>query len=100
MRFSRDGVVSSYVAGDVMDCYALNVGCDATWACWYTDFPLIRLDDNCAEQQWSNDIAHGVHAVAVAPPYALLVGPYDERNKLALVKLHENRLDLLRAFDA
>jgi hypothetical protein len=100
VRFSRDGAVSSYLTGDVMDCYALNAGRDATWACWHTDFPLIRLDDNCAEQRWSNDIAHGVHAVAVAPPYALLVSPYDDRNKLALVRLHGDRVHLVQSFDA
>jgi len=74
VRFTRHGEVASYQAGDIADCYALNVARDATWSCWYSDFPLVTLDDNCSEQRWSNNLASGVSAVAVSSPYALLVG--------------------------
>ncbi len=100
VRFARNGEVSSRYAGDMVDCYALNVGRDATWSCWHSNFPLVRLDDNCSEERWSNDLAAGVSAVAVSGSHALLVGGYDDRNRLTLARMHLGQLRLLRAFDA
>jgi len=99
VRFAASGEVLSRHAG-VFDCYALNVGRDVSWSCWDMGFPLGRLDDNCSGPQWVNDFAPGVDAVAVSPPYALLVGGYDADNKLTLAEMRGDRLQLTQTFDA
>jgi hypothetical protein len=100
VRFSVSGEILSRSADLVVDCYALNVGRDATWSCWYSGFPLVRLDDNCSGQQWTNALASGVSAVAVSPPYALLVGCYDDCNRLTLAEMVRDGLKLVHVFDA
>lgn len=99
VRFAASGEVLSRHAG-VFDCYALNVGRDVSWSCWDIGFPLGRLDDNCSGPQWVNDLASGVNAVAVSPPYALLVGSYDDCNRLTLVEMLGDGLKLVHVFDA
>jgi hypothetical protein len=39
----------------VSDCYALNVDDTSTWACYYSDFPVVRIRDG-AVTGWHNDI--------------------------------------------
>jgi hypothetical protein len=36
----------------IADCYALNVSDDATWLCYYSDFPLVCLRDFQLERMW------------------------------------------------
>jgi hypothetical protein len=50
VRWSRDGSPAWYATrdpigpGSWVDCYALNVGADGTWAYPYTGFPLVEID--------------------------------------------------------
>jgi hypothetical protein len=39
----------------VSDCYALNVDDTCTWACYYSDFPVVRIRDGTVTG-WHNDI--------------------------------------------
>ena len=102
VRFTRDGEISSYLASITLDdCYSLNVGTAATWSCWYTGFPVVRLDDNCAEQRWSNDLLAGISAIAVSEPHVLLISGYPpERNRIVLGEFHLGGVRQVAAFDA
>jgi hypothetical protein len=101
VRFERDGAVASYYAGQIVDCYALNVAREHTWSCWDTSFPVVRLDDNCAEERWTNGLIDGVDAIAVSEPYVVLAGGYPpHRNRIALVELHLDHVRLVGEFDA
>ena len=46
------------------DCYAMNVADDAAWACYYTDFPIVRIDAQHNVRAWPNEFS-GAHAIAV-----------------------------------
>ena len=35
------------------DCYALNVASDAVWACYYTEFPLVRIAGDDSIASWT-----------------------------------------------
>ena len=39
----------------ISDCYALNVDDTSTWACYYSDFPVVRIRDSTVTG-WHNDI--------------------------------------------
>ncbi len=102
VRFALDGTVAAaYNDPQIADCYALNVSRNETWACTYTDFPIVKLDDAFAEQRWTNDVASGVSAIAVAEPYVLLVGGYqDKRGALNLVRLQGGAVCHVATMDA
>ena len=54
------------------DCYALNVDDTSAWACYYSDFPVVRIRDG-AVTGWHNDIK-GASALAVAGSRVALFG--------------------------
>jgi hypothetical protein len=59
------------------DCYALNVADDATWACYYTDFPVVRIGPDRSTRGWRNTVS-GAKALAVSRNHVLLWGGYQE----------------------
>jgi hypothetical protein len=70
LRFSLDGSVTfRYSApegfGPVMDCYALNVAEEETWASYHPGFPLVRILSDGRVEAWRSGI-WGIDAVAVA----------------------------------
>ncbi|MFD9894088.1 hypothetical protein ACFWY9_32465 [Amycolatopsis sp. NPDC059027] len=60
--------------GSIEDCYALNVDGDTAWACYYDDFPIVRVHDG-AVTGWHNDV-RGAKALAVGGSRVALYGGY------------------------
>ncbi|WP_329565661.1 hypothetical protein [Streptomyces sp. NBC_01361] len=60
--------------GAISDCYALNIDGDAAWACYYTDFPIVRIRDGVVTS-WHNSVA-GATALAVEDSRVALLGGY------------------------
>ena len=76
----------------VSDCYALNVDDTCTWACYYSDFPVVRIHDGIVTG-WHNDIK-GASALAVAGSRVALFGGYGpDRDRLALTELTAGRAE-------
>jgi hypothetical protein len=74
----------------VSDCYALNVDDECVWACYYSDFPVVRIRDG-AVTGWHNDIK-GASALAVAGSRVALFGGYGpNHDRLALAGLGADR---------
>ena len=74
----------------VSDCYALNVDDTCTWACYYSDFPVVRIRDGTVTG-WHNEIK-GASALAVAGSRVALFGGYGpDRDRLALAELSADR---------
>jgi hypothetical protein len=80
VRFSPDLRPSwRYAAGDgpfgaISDCYALNVAGTTAWTCYYTGFPVVRIDQG-EVTGWYNDVV-GARGIAVAGTRAALFGGY------------------------
>lgn len=51
-------------AAPIDDCYALNVTGETAWACYYSDFPIVKVDDGKVTA-WRNDLAHGARSLVV-----------------------------------
>jgi hypothetical protein len=68
----------------ICDCYSLNVANNAVWTCYYTDFPLVKIDADKRVQGWKSDVG-GASALAVDGRRALLWGGYgDKRSRCVL----------------
>jgi hypothetical protein len=59
--------------GPISDCYALNVIGETAWACYYTDFPIVRVGDGRVSS-WNNQIAGAKHLLVAPGHGAALVG--------------------------
>lgn len=69
--------------GAISDCYALNVDGETAWACYYTDFPIVRIHGDSVSG-WHNDVG-GARALAVDGARVALLGGYRaERDRLAV----------------
>jgi hypothetical protein len=75
------------------DCYALNVGPDRTWACPYTDFPIIEIDSVRTNVHLTTDVS-GPRGLLVAGEDVALIGDYKYGGSLLLGSL--NGLSRLR----
>lgn len=77
------------------DCYALNAEGAETWACYYSDFPIVRLKADGSAREWDNAI-RGASALAVEGSQVMLAGGYgEERDGVALLELSEREAKLL-----
>ncbi len=77
------------------DCYALNVGVEAAWAYYYSDFPLVRIDVDGQVRTWDTGLA-GAGAFAVDGRRVLLFGGYPpHRERCMLGELGEAALENL-----
>lgn len=77
----------------ISDCYALNVIGDDVWACYYTDFPIVRIDSEGRLQGWHTDL-RGVTQIAVSDDSVLAFGGYGEHaNDCTLLKLRNGRAE-------
>lgn len=77
-------------APSVDDCYAMTLNGVTPWACYYSDFPIVRIADN-APKVWTNSVT-GAKALAIAGDVALLAGGYgDDEDRLAVVRLRGSR---------
>jgi hypothetical protein len=69
----------------ICDCYALNVAKNAVWACYYTDFPLVKINSDKQMQGWKNEVG-GVSVLAVDGDRALLWGGYGGKHSRCVVQ--------------
>lgn len=70
----------------IADCYAMTLAENMLWSCFYTDFPIARVDRGKVTF-WSNQI-DGAKAIAVADNIVLLAGGYDgDGDRIAVVKV-------------
>jgi hypothetical protein len=78
--------------GVMADCYALNVADDATWLCYYTDFPLVRIDRSGQATAWNGAVA-GARTFATSEEAVLFFGGYmEDGSRLALQRFTKGRL--------
>jgi hypothetical protein len=79
--------------GPIDDCYALNVDADAVWTCYYTGFPIVRIQNDTVTG-WHNDIA-GAKALAVGGSRVALYGGYgSDHDRLVVGVLGDDRFDV------
>lgn len=81
-------------AGEVLiaDCDALTLDGNVAWACTFTDFPILKID-NGQVRIWKNEVS-SARALAVDGHHVLIAGGYrPEHNRLALVRLSEETND-------
>jgi hypothetical protein len=95
VRFDSSGNIEwRFVApegfGRIDDCYALNVVSDSeVWACYYSDFPLVRIGPGDATRGWRTDVV-GVAAIVANGEDVLFFGGYkEERYRCQIGRLAE-----------
>lgn len=71
----------------ISDCYVLNVADNAVWACYYTGFPIVRIDSQFQIQAWRSDLS-GPSQLAVAGDMVLAYGG-DKANECWLLRLSD-----------
>jgi hypothetical protein len=75
--------------GAISDCYALNVTDTDVWACYYTDWPVVRIRDG-AVTSWPSTVA-GTRALAMYDDRVALYGGYGpDQDRLATGQLTAN----------
>jgi hypothetical protein len=73
----------------ICDCYALNVSSGGVWACYYTDFPIIRIDSHGRIEWWLTNLS-GTRHIAVNGTTVLAFGGYrDRRSDCQLLRLEQ-----------
>jgi hypothetical protein len=87
-RFDENGLMTwAHTDPELYDCYAMNVASDAVWACYYSNFPILRIDRDGRTQHWESDKA-GAHFLAVDGEHAVLLSGYGEETRTGwLVRL-------------
>jgi hypothetical protein len=98
VRFSPDGekeweYTPPTEVGPIHDCYALNVAEDATWACYYPGFPLIRIDSDGGVESWTTPTG-GATAFAIGDGRAIFHGDYHDQARDALLEFDHDKLVL------
>ncbi len=71
--------------GFIADCYAMNVARDATWLCYYTEFPIARIKPDGEICGWHNEI-RGAHALATDNHRVALFSGYGEQKNRCVVQ--------------
>jgi hypothetical protein len=74
----------------IADCYALNVAEESVWACYYMDFPIVRIDSQRRIKVWTTSLS-GPRELAVSGDAVLAYGGYGEKRQ---------DCELLRLMDA
>jgi len=76
----------------IADCYALNVARDAVWACYYTEFPLVRIASDGSIADWRTPIT-AARSLAVGNGRAAFYGGYNEdADRCVLLEFKDNEL--------
>jgi hypothetical protein len=84
--------------GAISDCYVLNIDGDTAWACYYTDFPVVRIQAGTVTG-WRNTIAQGARALAVADTNIALYGGYGPyRDVLVIASRGQDQLHKLAEY--
>ena len=78
----------------IADCYALNVADGEVWACYYDEFPVVRLDSRHRIAAWATDLS-GPRALAVYGNFVLAYGGYeDQATDCKLLRLGDGRAEV------
>ncbi|CAN5343798.1 hypothetical protein BH10CYA1_BH10CYA1_16520 [soil metagenome] len=62
----------------IADCYAMTLSGDDLWACYYTDFPVVRIDKSKKITCWHNDTC-GASVLATNGRSVLFYGGYGDK---------------------
>lgn len=93
VQFNFNEVAWAGKMPDIADCYAFTVCSEReVWACYYTDFPLVRLVDRQVARIWPKVGVAGSHAFAVSGQRVLFAGTYKKRQSLFLADLEKARV--------
>jgi hypothetical protein len=85
-RFSPDDTAT------IDDCYALNVTGETAWACYYSDFPAVKVEDGDVTA-WRNDLAHGAKSLIVDEHRVGMAAGYSPvRDRLVIGELGDSDL--------
>ncbi len=100
-EFDLKGNLKWQYEGEILDCYSLNVEKGDVYACYFTDFPVLRVSlKDKTETLWQNKFRRGCKALAVWGDKALLVGGYsDEFAVASLVTLGTETTALVKEFN-
>jgi hypothetical protein len=75
------------------DCYALNVAKDGVWTCYYTEFPIVRIDSRFHGRGWGTTL-RGARELAVSGDSVLVYGGYREhRTDCKLIRLGDREAE-------
>lgn len=77
------------------DCYALNVGAERVWACPYTDFPILEIDNDRSVLRPTDDVS-GPRGIVVAGDSVGIIGDYSEPGMLRVGSLRDSSDRLTR----
>lgn len=69
----------------ICDCYSLNIARNGVWACYYTEFPLVKIDSDKQVRGWKNEVG-GASALVVDGRHALLWGGFGEKRTKCVVQ--------------
>lgn len=72
--------------GRISDCYAMNLDGEDAWVCYYTDFPLVRVDGPGHLSGWRTGI-FGVSAFVVADAQVAFVGGDRDDDRVVVADL-------------
>jgi hypothetical protein len=76
----------------ISDCYALNVDGEIAWTCYYTDFPVVRVDGDTLTG-WHNPLGTAPKALVVGDRTVGLYGGYGEdRHRMVVAGLGDGTL--------
>lgn len=79
----------------IADCYALNVCKSGAWACYYTEFPIARIDANWNVRCWKTE-SSGARTFAVSGGKLLMYGGYGEhRTECNLFQFDDEAVKLI-----
>jgi hypothetical protein len=95
-RFGPDGEQDWRFSPDntepIDDCYALNVTGETAWACYYSDFPVVRVEDG-EVTAWRNDLARGAKSLIVdGRRVGMAAGYRPVRDRLVIGELGDSGL--------
>jgi hypothetical protein len=79
----------------IVDCYAINVTDNSVWACYYTEFPVVRIDSLRRVRAWRNSV-RGAKAIAVGDNKVVLWGGYGEERTRCVVQEYSESKDELK----
>lgn len=90
LRFSSNGeIIWRFEArsgfNSISDCYAMDVGREATWICYYTNFPIVRIKADGTMRGWKNKFT-GARALAIDNHRVLLFGGYELHRSRCVVQ--------------
>jgi hypothetical protein len=88
----RWSYVPPYGVDSIVDCYALNVARDAAWAYYYSQFPLVRIDDQHRIRVWQTSVA-GARTFAMHGDRVVFAGGYGQpAERLVVGRLHRDEV--------